>query len=305
MAKAKKKSKGKRLRRLHQEPIVREVAHLLDTGVPTKWRYESACRHGLRAMLCLKGEKWQRADNLAQSIVELALHRIGASKRPAWNDGQHFVGQREYHYCDFCCGKLDVPHDRPWCSDECRMWLTHRRYVLHGGLDEAARATATRIVMTGGAERPTYLAERRCKQCEAIFKPKEPQQRYCSQFCSTQDRELRRAKRDCLICAEPYVGERNSLYCSKACINEAARRSHRARRATLKVWHEHECRICTNAFESRNPHQVICGAEPCVREHQRRRSYAKFQRRKERESQAVAEPEPAEDGPARVLARAA
>lgn len=41
MARAKRKRKA-RAERLHREPIVREVARILATGTPTKFRYESA-----------------------------------------------------------------------------------------------------------------------------------------------------------------------------------------------------------------------------------------------------------------------
>ncbi len=271
MARPKRKKK-ERAERLHREPIVREVARILEAGTPTKFRYESACRHGLRAGFCLDGLKWDAADQRARQIVVLALHRIGASLRPTWSIGQpQRDGTREYFYCRHCQGFIPEGNDRPWCSNECREGVHMSDWKRARRSDDSARQTAIRTVMTRGAEPAPVRLDRTCKGCGKAFILKEKHQRYCTQVCAARHVNATKFKESqpCAICATPFMAAANALYCSAPCIAEATRRSHKAARARRRVWHTLTCAICSGTFSSNWPNRAYCGAECAAEAHRR------------------------------------
>lgn len=233
-----KRKKREKAERIHRQAIVREVARILAPGTPTLFRFESACRRGLRSAMCLKGQGWHEADDKAGRIVVLALHRIGASHRPTWNAGQREAaaayGGIEWRWCTTCGGTLE-DRSRPWCSDECRRGYWGRHYEATGGRDEAAKQAATRVVLTGGAEQPALPTEHRCRQCFKLYRPtRGPRQRYCSTACYVAAGP-RVAERVCPVCDDAFVGRSNArLYCSDACATEAAR-GKRAARASVSA----------------------------------------------------------------------
>lgn len=289
---SKRKRKAKR-ERLHKEPVVRQIAELLETGKPTRWRFVSEARHGVRAGLCLDGMAWHVADTRAEEIVTLARHRIGLSQFPSWIDA-HGEPPRErvYYFCESCGGYIDGGASRPWCGDECRMATFSRRYTQGGRYDDRARREATRIALTGKAEKlPPRSRERRCKRCDTPFivGPKEPGQRFCTHLCATQAVRMTRLHeaRPCLICATPFApGAEAGLYCSAPCVTEATNRRHRAKRARSKVWHERTCPICESPFKARCKHSAYCGAE-CSAEAHRRAHRARMQAKaRQREAEA-------------------
>lgn len=137
MARPKRKRKA-RAERLHREPVVRRVADVLLTGEPTRWRWVSACRHGIRAALCELGYRngnptispWEQADRLAEEIVTAARHRIGLSRLPvSWREtqGEPYTS-RVFYYCGSCSGHMPEGSDVPWCSEECRRLIRARHY---------------------------------------------------------------------------------------------------------------------------------------------------------------------------------
>lgn len=265
MARAKRR-KAKR-QRLHKEPIVREVARLLETGHPTKWRWTSAARHGLRAAMCLKGTPWDVADKRAEEIVTLARHRIGLSVVPSWteaNGTQHAVTYRTYHFCQGCGGYDSEGHDRPWCSPECRRTVIGQRYDSAQRLDDAARLKATRVILTGGAEDArTRRSERRCRQCEKYFTPARGDQRFCSHRCGIRaSRNI--TMRDCLVCAMPFRPPRvdAALYCSRPCQNVAEARRRKAKRAAAPP-NTKPCRVCGQQFRPTAAGKMLCSPK-CV-----------------------------------------
>lgn len=268
-----KKRKREQQRRLHQEPIVREVARLLDTGTPTKFRWESACRQGLRSAMCLKGMKWDVADDRAGRIVTLALHRIGSGLRPSWQMGQPEPRQREYYFCQTCGGRLDAENSgRPWCSDTCRNTVMLRERYQGERLEDAARRKATRVILTGGSERVRFeRVERRCHHCETLFTPSNPQRRFCSRLCSARAGKFK--PRDCLICAKPFSPnkEDSHLYCGEKCATEAYNRQRRQLWASRAKVNTLTCKVCAQPFTSTRSRTVTC-SEVCHAEHDRRRA---------------------------------
>jgi hypothetical protein len=233
MARARRKRKKReQARRLHQEPIVRATAEILTTGRPTLFRWESACRHGLRAGLCLKGWKWAAADDHAAKIVALALARVGASLRPTWRIGQPQFFDREFRYCQACGGYSANGNDRPWCSEECRNVVKMRDWWHGKRDDDAAHEKARRIMLSGGAEQLPTARERTCKGCGHSFVVpySNPRTVYCSHRCFTK--ADRRHPRECAICAASFVAKGPALYCGPPCIAQA-KREQRARRIAM------------------------------------------------------------------------
>lgn len=248
MAKAKRKKRQQRAERLHREPVVRRIAELLATGTPTPWRFTSEARHGLRAGFCLKGMQWEAADKQAAAIVVLARHRIGLSHFPTWSVAQgNPREEREFWFCAACGGFMKA-HNRPWCSEECRNVLYLRTRNAARRLDDAARESAVRVILTGGAEVSTHWqqAQRRCHRCRDLYTPTRVDQRYCSRACSTN--AARYPSRPCLVCAAPFGPKRDTqLHCSVACKDEAIRR----RRAKIYRVCCHTCGVTFTAHDSR------------------------------------------------------
>jgi hypothetical protein len=64
--------------------VVETVAAILDQGQPTRFAYEGACRHGVRAGFILgAGLAWRAADQTAAEIIGSAFKRLGV-ERPSW-----------------------------------------------------------------------------------------------------------------------------------------------------------------------------------------------------------------------------
>lgn len=274
MARARKRNK---VRRLHQEPIVREVARLLDTGRPTKFRWASECRYGLRAALCLKGHKWERADKLASSIVELALHRIGSSLRPSIAVAQAEPLPIEYWYCACCGGYMDGGQDRPWCGEECRRALKESGRAATLRKADEARSRATRIILTGNAGRPARALDRLCRKCGKLFalKPGHPNKRYCGSRCAALSEKF--PPKDCLVCADPFRPHQyKQLTCGPVC---AAVATHR-RRLVAPLPFQKPCAICGQPFKPTRSTSRQCSDE-CRHEAHLRQARACTQRKRQ------------------------
>jgi hypothetical protein len=289
---AKAKRRKQRAERLHREPIVRRVGDILATGKPTLFRYESACRHGLRAAWCMKGWKWAVADEQAALVVRLALCRIGASLRPTYRVSGLAEGPgTDYWFCRHCKGRQEPGASSPWCSKEC--WMAdyeRQRREQHRRDEEAARAARHAIM----GELPPLPAGLRCRHCQKLFQPDRVRdgalRKYCSHACyvaaGAQGRTI-----PCLVCATPFAAQFiNSKYCGAACAAEAERRKRRERAAAVP-YAERACAICSTPFTpagANAQHAVYC-SPPCAKEGTRRNVAARRYRRRE---QAEKAPEP-------------
>jgi len=272
MARPKRKRK-ERAERLHREPIVREVARILDVGTPTKWRWTSAAHHGVRSALCMKGLSWAEADKRAGEIVTLARHRVGISLYPTWRDAQGSPPEhREYYFCAACGGRPDGgSHSRPWCSEQCRATLRLRERKVAARHEDAARTRAKVAILTGG--RPSDVnwqkVERRCHHCSSPYIPTLKRQRFCSVVCSSN--AIRGPARDCLVCATPFAPKSaEQRYCGHRCERIAYQRRARQVWAATAQRHALVCRICETPFTSTRSYRVFC-SDACASEHDRRR----------------------------------
>ncbi len=281
MAKPKRRRKKNRSRRLHQEPIVREVACLLDLGRPTKFRWSSDCRHGMRSALCLKGHKWERADKLAASIVELALHRIGSSVRPSIAVAQGEPLPVEYWYCACCAGFMEAGNDRPWCGEECRLALRENNRTQTMRRADDARKRATRIILTGGADGAPPALDRLCRKCGKLFKLKHGHRdkRYCGHRCSALREKY--PSRNCLVCAAAFrPHQHKQLTCGPACAEVATQRRKRDSKGLPPLPFERPCAICSRPFKPSRLTAMQCSDE-CRHEAHLQSSRASIERKRQ------------------------
>ncbi len=281
MAKPKRKRKKERARRLHQEPIVREVARLLNAGRPTKFRWSSECRHGLRSALCLKGHKWERADKLAASIVELALHRIGSAVRPSIAVAQGEPLPVEYWYCACCGGYMEGGNDRPWCGDDCRLALRESNRTATMRKAEEARNRATRLILTGEPGRAARALDRLCRKCGKLFtlKPGHSDKRYCGHRCAALREKY--PTKDCLVCAAAFrPHQHKQLTCGPTCADVATKRRKRDRKGLAPLPFEKPCAICSRPFKPSRLTAMQCSDE-CRHEAHLRSARAHTERRRQ------------------------
>lgn len=114
--------KPRRLTKERRRHLIEAVAGILKAGEPTKFSFEAACRHALRAALCMSGWRWEAAAVAAADVVEAALNQIGAV-RPTWQQGQPEWTQDgfapiERAHCIRCFSPLPEGHFK-FCSALC------------------------------------------------------------------------------------------------------------------------------------------------------------------------------------------
>jgi predicted nucleic acid-binding Zn ribbon protein len=186
-----------------REGILVGVISILRSGNPTRFAHEGACRHGLRAALCLEGHSWDDADAATSSIISDALHRLGAVRPPWWE------GQSEYADTDaskgLCsysrCGN-PIPLDRgvglrsvKFCSDECGMYAHNERVRRFGNKYTLAEYLAMSAART---QRTIEQHSGDCEVCGRHFVAQIPGRRYCSRRCFFKTKTLH-AERSCGI----------------------------------------------------------------------------------------------------------
>jgi hypothetical protein len=188
-----KPKRPKRLTKEHRRRLIDGAAAILRHGEPTKFALEAYCRHGLRSGLCLRGWKWQEADEAAADVVAAALNVVGA-KRPSWQAGQPEwcqpgVMALARTRCIRCGWKLPEGN-RKFCGSLCHS--AHNMAVARANDEAAATATVYAWYAGWSAKQP----DQPCEACEASFRPKRPGQRFCSKLCSNRRNSgLRRALR--------------------------------------------------------------------------------------------------------------
>jgi hypothetical protein len=169
--------------------LAASIASTLATGRPTYFAFEGACRHGLRAGLCLDGWRWPQADATAEGIVAAALQRIGAS-RPTWEQGQPEYTEPHASRCLRCRRVITEDDRRKYCSDLCRRAHQQWRYAK----DHRAEARATSQAWRDA--RRAAATAKPCAQCGRLFKPLQeanrPAPRFCGKSCAASWSNARR-----------------------------------------------------------------------------------------------------------------
>jgi hypothetical protein len=194
-----KEPSPKRLTPAMRRRLVDTVANICRNAQPTPFAFEGACRHGLRAGLCLEGWRWERADAAAAEIVGAGLRLLGA-KRPDW-----WQGQREYtgHEDRLLCAnpKCRRPIEREpgdyrrviFCSPYCRRAVQNFRFA------EDHRAAAKVTTQIWRDARRAAAPPKPCEQCGRPFRPLQqagrPEPRFCSKSCAATWSNARRGWR--------------------------------------------------------------------------------------------------------------
>lgn len=197
--------KSQRVRKLQFgprfEPLVASVAKFLDRGEPTRFRYEGAMRHGLRAALCLQGRDWCEADWFAAVIVAAALAKL-AVERPTWLQGQaEFTAlpgfaPAERYFCARCAGPMSEGR-RLYCSWICARSAHNER--TYRELREMSEAEREAMKMLRRQLKSDYFAARRtitCRWCGGLheYKAGANARTYCSRTCAAKARHSQIAR---------------------------------------------------------------------------------------------------------------
>lgn len=176
-----------------REAKIATVAAILKQGRPTVFAFEAACRHGLRAEMCLSGHDWKEADVTAIEIVASALHRIGA-QRPDWNEAQPWwtdsAATSFLHVSCQRCGRRLPEQEAGWGHGQPRKYCS-RVCAVSAHFDkniEARRAYDLARYHAMKAAAP----ELTCQQCGHTFRSaihkNRPVPRFCSNECYQRSR---------------------------------------------------------------------------------------------------------------------
>lgn len=247
-----------------QRVIIPRVMEILETGQSSKFQFEGAVRHGLRAGFCLDGLPWAKADSRAAIIIEKALHRLGAS-RPTWMEAQPEYAQDGfaptlYSVCQRCGSPLaaDVREGTKYCSRSCKdsaqsafRWRLRRIEGEAGMRAVMAARKETRKKTIGN-----YLCETCGTEFERLWKPEG--YRFCSHACSGK-RKYALEPRPCAHCgAEFYPTRGNSKFCSP-CLKPAKKAYNKAYHASPPP-SERPCAVCGRPFCPAKKSALYCSA---------------------------------------------
>jgi len=235
--------------------LVGAAARILGGGRSSKFEYEGAVRHGLRSEFCLGGLPWSKADSRAASIVEKALHQLGAT-RPTWVEAQPEHTQdghrpTTYMLCQRCGKPLaaDAREGSKFCSRTCKD-SAHSSFRVH--LRRLEGEAGMRAVMAARVEaRKKTLGKYLCETCGTEFERKwKPQgYRFCSHGCAGKS-EYVLEPQPCAHCGhEFHPGRGHALHCSEDCRKAA-------NKAYMKAYHaarhppppERPCAVCGRPF---------------------------------------------------------
>jgi hypothetical protein len=195
-------------------PLISTVAKILAKGEPTKFAFEAACRHSLRAAFCLDGKAWTAADARAAAIVAEALRRLGVT-RPTWQEAnpEDVVAQVEWTRCARC-GKTIPPaenlngYSKKYCSLLCKGAAQKDRERRGGRQFDRAAYLAAMAAKTAKTEEERAKS---CERCGQGFVPdgrrdghKDGEQRYCSRRCAYDARPKQLKAKPCAGCGEVF-----------------------------------------------------------------------------------------------------
>mgnify|MGYP006270508013 CR=1 FL=1 len=248
MAKARAKPKTQLSRREREKrALVARIIVILRRGEPSRFRYEAACRHGLRIGWVLQGWSWSRSDAAASEIVALALSKMGVA-RPSYEEGQPesvetVKGARQW--CTVCGGELEFGQVR-YCSAICGRIGRAKR-------ERKEESEAVRIEYLARVETDLHdIFERitdTCVVCQKKFvrrKSNRPQ-KYCGWDCYHSAKRTR--YRRCAQCGTEFYDKTNlRKYCSDTC--------YQASRLKTAI-----CEKCGATFQTKHYRAKYCSPE--------------------------------------------
>jgi hypothetical protein len=235
-------ARGGRFRRWRQRDraIITEIVEIMDVGAPY-FRYEGACRAGLRAAFCLEGEQWHRADIRSGRIVAAALVELGAV-RPTWAEGQPGWTDPGYapgdvYYCHRCAKPMPegTALGAKFCSDDCK-----RANYFAGARAHQAQMSRAEYKAMLATVREKKLIEHglTCVQCGERFLPFDKAEyhperdiRDSRRYCSRRCRDRACAPRQCAHCGQMFKPKKyaSAKFCSDECRSRVRNRRWRER----------------------------------------------------------------------------
>lgn len=258
-----------------ERTIVEFLAAWFNTSRFSHFQYEGEARVALRLMILRAGHSWQRSDDEAHRLIQLALHEIGA-QRPRKEEASSEWTVEEW--CGFCRGPLDdesvARRDRFCCSECAKMAIAKRHWDKGGYIRDYYGQAAYRQI------RREDFPEKTCKNCNRPFRPnvltpKEwERQQYCSARCGNESRQIRHE----ITCQNPacrktfLTNNPSRIFCSRAC-SDAGYSS---------LLEERRCCHCSKPYQPKRPQAMYCGSK-CAQ-------LAAYYRRKANEA-AMTDPE--------------
>jgi hypothetical protein len=209
-----------------RDTITSATITILEGWRSSKFEFEGACRHGVRAGLCLDGFSYHSADAWSEKIVAEALRRIGAN-RPTWGEGQPEWTQYAYapieHVDCERCGKplTDAKPGQRFCSDVCRDAAKSLRHARLRRVTDAAERAAIAAASLRARRDATRLHKTKvCESCGNVFEGANRHARFCSLKCFG---DSLRTPHTCIHCGATFMAKacRDRKYCSSACSVEA------------------------------------------------------------------------------------
>jgi hypothetical protein len=164
-------------------------AKILDSGQPTRFRWEGSLRAGIRAFLVLHGDTWRTADDNAAQILKLAFWSLKVM-RPSWHEGQtewtRLDGGRIYCANESCQKPIegDSLQTRMYCCNECRQRAKSKRGYHEHAEENVIRARAARVAARALGE--TRVCEWCARQFQALDYAGKKPQRFCSRTCRSR-----------------------------------------------------------------------------------------------------------------------
>ena len=250
--------KARQLSRRRREALVASVATILKTGQPSIFAHEGACRHGVRARLCLQGWQWADADFASSEVVRLALYQVGA-ERPTWRESQPEWTQDGYApvertRCINCGGKIPPATngaDRKYCSRTCGTVHLNRIAKISGDRVDRAEYLASKASDRENRSKQRDR-ERDCEHCGKPFMARfgiAEMHRFCSPACGYADKRL--PTKDCAQCGTRFQpGTRAAKFCSIDCTAEF-------NRVHLRL-PMRACAQCGTEFQPKKGGQAFC-----------------------------------------------
>lgn len=269
---------GRSVRMSDHAARVVAVGAILRDWSSSPFEHEGACRHGIRAGLCLDGWSWPRADAEAARVVSEALSANGAT-RPTWEQGQpEWIDElTERTYCAWC-GKRMPPQVEPnrngvsrkYCSKMCLQANADRKARIIG----EQRSWAEHVAALAARKKANWEERRRrCKHCGTVFTPNRIKQQYCSNKCAHagMKRPNKLKYKPCKGCGEPIHPKNGKEWCSRECWYKHGRKPSRP---------ERKCAWCGETFHVRYPSDPNeCCSHSCA---------AKLTQRRRREKREAA-----------------
>lgn len=280
------------LRGEKRRSAIGQTMDLLRDWRQSPFEHEAASRHGLRSALCVEGHGWDRSDAEAAAIVGEGLRLLGAV-RPSYAEGQWEYSVSP-DYCAKCHGPIDEADRAKgfrFCSETCagmayelRAYrevrkeydLARNAYVViktaeapeltcqyckrpfrrMGADRESRKAEGKDKFCSVACQRASMVvyADRECRQCGNMFRPRSERQFLCSKACMGRN-NVKGPNRICKTCSKGFRYYRaasdpnGGLYCSKPCVN--------AGKGNVAI--DRTCEWCYSPYVAKGAKSRFCG----------------------------------------------